>query len=58
MSKTKQHDGVQADAYEITVTEQELKMIDIVRNVGYGEVQIFIKDFEIVRIAEKKSIKL
>ena len=40
------------------LTEQERKLIEILRKIDYGEVRIVVKESVIVQIEEKKSIKL
>ena len=43
----------------VMVTEKERKIIDLIRNTGFGELKIIIQDKEPVRIEEiTKSIKL
>lgn len=44
---------------KIMVTEKEKKVIELIRNTGFGELRIIIQDQEPVRIEEiTKSIKL
>jgi len=43
---------------QIRITEQECKVIEILRELDYGEVRIVKRGFEIVQIEEKKSVKL
>ncbi len=44
---------------EMKLTDQERKLIEIIRNLGFGEVRIVITDGKPTRIEEiKKSIKL
>ena len=44
---------------QIIVSEQEKKLIDLIRNTQHGELKILIKDSLPVRVEEvKKSIKL
>lgn len=44
---------------KMTVTEKEKKIIELIRNTGFGELKIIIQDQEPVRIEEiTKSIKL
>lgn len=41
------------------VTEKEKKIIELIRNIGFGELKIIIQDRELVRIEEiTRSIKL
>lgn len=41
------------------VTEREKRLIDLIRELGYGEIRIVVQNSEPVRIEEvKKSIKL
>jgi len=50
---------VKEDQIKILVTEKEKKIIELIRNTGYGELKIIIQDREPVRIEEiTKSIKL
>ena len=40
-------------------TEKEEKLLDLIRNIGFGEIRIYIADGQPVRVEElKKSIKL
>ena len=44
---------------QIIVNEQEKKLIDLIRETKYGELQVLIKDSSPIRVEEiKKSIKL
>lgn len=44
---------------KIMVTEKEKKVIELIRNTGFGELKIIIQNQEPVRIEEiTKSIKL
>ena len=43
---------------EMLVTEQERKVIEILRDLDFGEERIVVKDHEVIRVEEKKSIKL
>ena len=45
-------------AVKMPLIRQERKLIEILRNLDYGEVRVVVKDSEIVQIEEKKSIKL
>jgi len=47
-----------ADLEKTQITEQERKILSILRKLDYGEVRIVVKNFEIVQAEEKKSIKL
>ena len=58
MNSTKQHCDVLSDRVEMMVTTQERKLLETLRNLEYGEVQVFIKSYAIVRMEEKKSIKM
>jgi len=40
------------------ITEQENKLLEILRRIDYGEMRIVVKGSEVVQIEEKKSIKL
>ena len=51
-------EGVSPDKAETLMSEQERKVIKILRKLDYGEVRIVVKASEIVQIEEKKSIKL
>ena len=42
---------------EIPVTEQELKALEIMRKLSYGEVRTIIQNSEIVLIEKKETIK-
>ena len=42
----------------LAVSEQERKLLEVIRKLDYGEVRVVIKDSNIVQIEEKKSIKL
>ena len=53
-----QSDGAYPDTEKEPFSEQERKLIEVIRRLDYGEVRIVIKDSEIVQIEEKKSIKL
>ena len=46
------------DMAAMPLTEQERKLIEILRKIDYGEVRIVVKESVIVQIEEKKSIKL
>lgn len=44
---------------QVTVSEQEKKLIDLIRNTKHGELKILIRDCLPIRVEEmKKSIKL
>ena len=44
---------------ELKITEQERKLLEIIRNLEFGEVRIVVTDGKPTRIEEiKKSIKL
>ena len=58
MNSTKQHCDFLSDRVEMMVTTQEHKLLETLRNLEYGEVQVFIKGYTIVRMEEKKSIKM
>ena len=47
-----------SDMAAIPFTEQERKLIELLRKLDFGEVRIVVKESEIVQIEEKKSIKL
>ena len=46
------------NAIKAETTEQEHKVLEVLRQIDYGEMRIVVKDSEIVQIEEKKSIKL
>jgi hypothetical protein len=44
---------------ELKITEQERKLLEVIRNLEFGEVRIVVTDGKPTRIEEiKKSIKL
>ena len=43
---------------EMMVTEQERRVIEILRELDYGEERIVVKSHDIIQIEEKKSIKI
>lgn len=47
------------DSTRVMVTEKEKKIIELIRNTGFGELKIIIQDKKPVRVEEiTKSIKL
>jgi len=47
------------DSKNTGLSEQEKRLIEIVREIGYGEIRIIVQDGRPVRVEEtKKSIKL
>ncbi|WP_242844205.1 DUF2292 domain-containing protein [Caloranaerobacter azorensis] len=41
------------------INEREKKLIEMIREIGYGEIRIIVQDKQPIRIEElKKSIKL
>ena len=44
---------------KIDCTEKEQKLLRLIREIGFGEVKVFIADSQPVRVEEiKKSVKL
>lgn len=44
---------------KIDCTEKEQKLLQLIREIGFGEVKVFIADGQPVRVEEiKKSVKL
>ncbi|KGG81047.1 ATP-dependent DNA helicase RuvA [Caloranaerobacter azorensis H53214] len=44
---------------KIVINEREKKLIEMIREIGYGEIRIIVQDKQPIRIEElKKSIKL
>lgn len=44
---------------ELLTDEREIKLIEIIRSIGHGELRVIIQDKKPIRIEElKKSIKL
>lgn len=44
---------------ELLPTEKELKLLEVIRSIEYGEIRIVVQDGKPIRIEEiKKSIKL
>ena len=58
MSTARNQGNLSSGALDTPISEQERKVIEPIRQVGFGEVRIVLKDSEIVQIEEKKSIKL
>jgi hypothetical protein len=59
IEQIKKPDGSASDAVKKPLTEQEKKLIRILRRLDYGEVRIVVKAGVPVHIEEiKKSIKL
>ena len=52
--------GIQhTDDKTMKISEREEKLIKAIRSLGYGEILIYVADFQPVRLEEiKKSIKL
>jgi len=46
------------DEKKITLSEAEAKVIEMMRNLKYGELVIVMKDGKAIRVVEKKSISL
>ncbi len=46
-------------AKAIPLTEREMKLIELIRRLGFGEISIYVADGQPVRAEEiKKSVKL
>ena len=58
MNSTKQRSGFISDRSEMMVSEPERKLLEALRNLKYGEIRVFIENYTIVRMEEKKSIKM
>ena len=58
VNSVKQHGGSISNRAAVMVTEQERKLLEALRNLKYGEIRVIIKDYAIVRMEEKKSIKM
>ena len=58
MSETAKRGDKPDTAEKTPPTEQEHKVLEILRELDYGEIRIVVRDSEIVQIEEKKSIKL
>ena len=58
MSELSQKVETASDSDLMPVTEQERKLIEVLRKLDYGEVRIVLRGSEIVQVEEKKSIKL
>ena len=44
---------------EVLTDEKEIKLIELIRSIGYGELRVIIQDMKPIRVEElKKSIKL
>jgi Uncharacterized small protein (DUF2292). len=47
------------DELSTVLSEQELRLVQMIRDIKYGEIHIFVADSKPVRVEEiKKSIKL
>jgi len=59
LGDTRRQDDTATDSATLTVTEQERKIIEILRSLDFGEMRIVVKDGTAVHVEEiKKSIKL
>ncbi|MCL2045362.1 MAG: DUF2292 domain-containing protein [Oscillospiraceae bacterium] len=59
MSENRRENEINTDTTQLSLTEQEEKIIEILRSLDYGEMRIVVKDGAAVHIEEiKKSIKL
>ena len=56
--QTKLHSGSMPGMAEMMVAEQERKLLDALRKLKYGEIRVTIRDYAIVMMEEKKSIKM
>jgi len=59
LSENRRENEINTDTTQLSLTEQEEKIIEILRSLDYGEMRIVVKDGAAVHIEEiKKSIKL
>ena len=58
MDKEKKKDNPAEKMTEMLVNDQERKIIEILRELDYGEERIIVKGHEVIQVEEKKSIKL
>ena len=58
LSEPKKQDGASPSLTKIPITEQERKVLEVLRKLDYGEVRIVVQASEIVQIVEQKSIKV
>jgi len=59
IERTKKRDVVTSNAVKLSLTNQEQKLIEVLRDLNFGEVRIVVKDSAPVHVEEiKKSIKL
>ena len=56
--QSKQHSSSLPDMAEMMVAEQERKLLEALRNLKYGEIRVYVENFRIVRLEEKKLIKM
>ena len=56
--ENKNNNNITAEMTEMPVTKQERKVIEILRGLDFGEERIIVKDHEVIRVEEKKSIRL
>ena len=57
-SPLKKIDKVPDELEQMLTTKQERKVLELIRNLEYGEARIVVKKSAIVQIEEKKSISL
>ena len=58
MSKPIDRSEISEDLVTVAASRQELKVLELLRNLNYGEARIVVRNHEIVQIEEKKSITL
>lgn len=58
MGELKKRGGASNNLVAVMTNEHERKVLELLRNLAYGEARIVIRNFEIVQIEEKKSITL
>ena len=56
--QAKQHNSSQSDLAEMMVAAQERKLLETLRNLKYGEIRVFVENYTIIRMEEKRSIKM
>ena len=52
------HSSFMSDMAEMMVTEQERKLLEALRKLKYGEIRVIIRDYAIIMMEEKKSIRI
>ena len=58
LNEPKMQDGASPGNAKKPITEQECKVIEILRKLEYGELRIVVQASEIVQVVEQKSIKV